>query len=142
LAEAHGVFYPRNYLFLPPSPWRQHVFQSVPAETEFQVRDQVASIVPAKARILCDSPYLHAALIDKGIEVVPIWSPEVRFLFSLPPEETERRLRSLNIRSVVYNPISLNAGYLASASPFYASLPQRWRVQAQFPGGLEVLAQP
>jgi hypothetical protein len=89
--------------------------------------------------VLSDNAYLHAALIDKGIEVVPVWSPEVRFIFSLSPEESERQLRSLHIGSVAYYPQSLNTDYLASVSPFYASLPHRWRVLAQVPGFLSIL---
>ena len=89
--------------------------------------------------MLSDSAHLHAALIDKGIEVVPVWSPEVRFLFTLPPEEAERQLRALHIGNVAYYPRSLNTRYLVSASRFYAALPQRWRIRAQVPGTLYIL---
>ena len=62
---------------------------------------------------------------------MPVWSPEVRFIFSSSPEESERQLRSLRIASVVCYPKTMNMGYLTSASPFYASLPERWRPLAQ-----------
>jgi hypothetical protein len=71
--------------------------------------------------------------------VVPVWSPEVRFLFSSSPEEAERQLISLHIGSVVCYPRTLNMTYLAFASPFYASLPQRWRVLGQSGGSLFIL---
>ena len=45
--------------------------------------------------MLTDNAYLHAALIDKGIEVVPVWSPEVRFLFTASADEADRQLRAL-----------------------------------------------
>ncbi len=96
-------------------------------------------MLPPGARMLSDSAYLHAALAAKGIEVVPVWSPEVRFIFSSSPEESERQLRSLHIGSVVLYPGSLNSDYLASASPLYASLPQRWRVLARVEDALYIL---
>ena len=136
---AHAVFYPNSPFALRLSQWPQNAFQRVPEPEEFQIRDQLARSLPAGPRVLSDNAYLHAALIDKGIEVVPVWSPEVRFIFSLSPEESERQLRSLHIGSVAYYPQSLNTDYLASVSPFYASLPHRWRVLAQVPGFLSIL---
>ena len=131
---AHGALYPNNPLSVPLSRWPQNAFKSIPAPAEFQMRDQLARILPVRSRVLSDSAYLHAALADKGIEVVPVWSPEVRFIFSETPENAEHRLRSIGIGSVAYYPQSLNASYLIAASPFYASLPRRWRVLAQAPG--------
>jgi hypothetical protein len=90
---------------------------------EFQISDQLRRILPAGSRVLSDSAYLHAALVEKGIDVVPVWSPEVRFIFSTTPDEAERRLRALRIRSVVVYPLTMNMTYLTSVSPFYASLP-------------------
>jgi hypothetical protein len=136
---AQGVFYPNNPISVPRSQWRRSAFQPVPAPVEFQVRDQVRKIFPPGSRILSDGPVLHAALIGTGIEVVPVWSPEVRFIFSLPAEESERRLRSLGIVSATYCPVSLSTDFVVSVSPFYASLPQRWGVLAQVPGSLYFL---
>ena len=92
--------------------------------------------------MLSDSAYLHAALIDEGVEVVPVWSPEVRFIFTSPPEESERRLHALRIDSVAYYQNSLNTRYLTAASPLYASMGQRWRIAAQIPGVLFILRPP
>ena len=136
---AQGALYPNNPFALPLSQWPHNAFQRVREQTEFEIRDQLARILPAGSRVLSDNAYLHAALIGKGIEVVPVWSPEVRFIFSSSPEESERQLSSLHIGSVAYYPQSLNTGYLVSASPFYASLPQRSRVLGQVPGFLYIL---
>jgi len=136
---AQGVFYLNNPFSLPLSQWSQYVFRRVPEQAEFQARDQLSNVLPAGSRVLSDNAYLHAALKEKGIEVVPVWSPEVRFIFSSSAEESERRLRSLRIGSVACYPGSMNMEYLASSSPLYASLPQRWRVQAQVPGFLYIL---
>jgi len=46
---------------------------------EFKLHDQFVKMLPHGSRVLSDSAYLHAELYDAGIEVVPVWSPEVRF---------------------------------------------------------------
>jgi hypothetical protein len=102
--------------------------------------DQLAKTLPPHARVLSDNAYLFSALRDSGIDVVPVWSPEVSFLFSVPPEEAARRLDSLGIRTVGYYRESLNTGYLASSSPFYASLPRSARPVAEAEGGFVLLA--
>jgi hypothetical protein len=136
---AHGVLYPKDPSQLSLDQWSQNIFRSTPENSEFQLADQLTKYLPPGARVLSDSAHLHAALIDKGIEVVPVWSPEVRFIFSLPPEEAEHQLRALRIENLVYYPRSLNTRYLVSASPFYAALPQRWRIRAQVPGSIYLL---
>jgi Dolichyl-phosphate-mannose-protein mannosyltransferase len=137
---AYGVFYPQNPLALPPSQWRQQAFRGVRAGTDFEIGDQLVRILPAGSRVLSDSAYLHAALIEKGIEVVSVWSPEVRFIFSSSPEESARRLTSVGIGSVALYPQSLNTIYLVSTSPLYNSLPRGWRVLAQITDVLYILA--
>lgn len=128
---AQGVIYPSDPFSLRPGQWLQSAFPRIPKAAEFQIRDELARIFPPGYRVLSDSAYLHAALVDTGVEVVPVWSPEVRFIFSSSPEESERRLRALRIGSVVCYPKTMNMAYLTSASPFYASLPERWRPLAQ-----------
>jgi len=136
---AQGMFFPDNPLSMRPGQWAQNAFPGILKPLEFQIRDQLVQILP-RGRVLSDSAYLHAALLDSGIEVVPVWSPEVRFIFSSPPEESERRLASLGIASVVCYPQTLNMRYLAAASPLYATLPERWRVVAQAQDSLFILA--
>jgi len=101
---------------------------------EFGLRDQLVAVLPPGYRVLSDSAYLHAALAQSGIEVVPVWSPEVRFLFSSSPEDADRRLAALRIASVAWYPESLNMSYLADVSPFFASLPLRWHALARTEG--------
>jgi Dolichyl-phosphate-mannose-protein mannosyltransferase len=131
---AHGVFFPNDPLAMPLHQWRQNAFQKVPRPIEFQICDELVRRLPPGSRILSDNAYLHVAMSERGIDVVPVWSPEVRFLFSAGAEEAEHRLQTLGITSVAYYPQSLNTGWLASASPFYASLPQRWGLLAEAPG--------
>jgi Dolichyl-phosphate-mannose-protein mannosyltransferase len=135
-AAIQGAVHPNNPAALPPSEWRQVAFRPPPVAPEEQVMDQLVKIWPPGSRVLSESSYLHAMAIDRGIDVVPVWSPEVRFLFSSPPEEAERQLRALGIGSVAYYPNSVNTRFLVAASPFYGSLSQRWRLVAQIPGVL------
>jgi hypothetical protein len=126
---AQGSVYPGAF-----SSWPEAAFKSAAKPAEFQVAEQLASALPKGTHILTDNAYLHAALSDKGVDVVPVWSPEVRFLFGSQPEEADRRLAELRIDIVAYYPRSLNTRYLSGASPFYASLPQRWRSAADVEG--------
>ena len=80
---AYGALIPINPLSLSLSQWPRNAFLHVPPNTEFQISDQLAKMLPPGARVLSDSAYLHVALAAKGIEVVPVWSPEVRFIFSV-----------------------------------------------------------
>jgi hypothetical protein len=136
---AQGAIYPKDPFSLPPSQWLANAFPRIDRPAEFQIRDQLVRLLPAGYRVLSDSAYLHAALAGTGIEVVPVWSPEVRFIFSATPEEAERQLRLLKIRSVVCYPLTMNMTYLTSVSPFYAALPERWRPLAQVGDFLFVL---
>jgi hypothetical protein len=136
---AQGSVSPVKFSELSFAQWKQYAFKPLPTPPEFQIRDQLADAAPQGTRMLSDGALIHAALIDKGIEIVPVWSPEVRFLFSAPAEESERRLRSLGIETVVYYPKSLNTRYLTSASPFYASLPHQWAVVAHVPDVFVIL---
>ena len=137
---AQGAVSPNSLSSLRPSQWLGSAFPRVPPAAEFQVRDQLVKLLPPGYRVLSDSAYLHAALTGAGIEVVPVWSPEVRFLFSSSPEEADRQLRALHIGSVVCYPQTMNMSFLTAASPFYAALPERWRPLAQVGDFLFVLA--
>ena len=136
---AQGAIYPKDPFSLPPGHWLANAFPHIDRPAEFQIRDQLVRVLPAGYRVLSDSAYLHAALAGTGIDVVPVWSPEVRFIFSTTPDEAERRLRTLGIRSVVVYPLTMNMTYLTSVSPFYATLPERWRPLAQVGDFLFVL---
>ena len=138
---AHGVWYTNNPSapFPPLSELAQKAFQRPEEGWEYRFGERFTKVWPPGTRVLSDNAHLHASLIDRGVEIVPVWSPEVRFIFSLPPEEAERRLRDLNIINVAYYTKSLNTRYLVSASPFYAALPQRWRILTQVPDTMYLL---
>lgn len=135
----YGILYPADPRTLPLDKWAGQAFRTVPSGTDFQIRDQLAAMLRPGAKILSDSAYLHAAMIDKGVTVVPVWSPEVRFLFSAAPADADRALAALGISSVAVYPRSLNTDYLRAASPFYATVADRWKVRAQVPGVVYIL---
>ncbi len=137
-----GILYPADPRTLPLQQWPSHAFNTVPPGTDFQIRDQLVKLLPPGSKVLSDSAYLYVAMYEKGVQVVPVWSPEVRFLFSAAPDDADRALSALGISSVVVYPHSLNTGYLVSASPFYATLGQRWKLRAQVPGQLMILGPP
>jgi hypothetical protein len=130
---AEGSVYPA-----PPRYFPELAFQPGNKPAEFQIAGQLAAALPKGSRILTDNAYLHAALYGSGIDVVPVWSPEVAFLFTAPAEESDRRLRSLNLTTIGYYSASLNTRYLVAKSPFYAQLPRRWRAVAESAGFLTI----
>lgn len=128
---AQGSVYPGSFAV-----WPEQAFKPALKPAEFQISDQLAAALPPGARILTDNAYLHAALADKRIDVVPVWSPDVRFLYTSTAEESDQRLRQMGIVTVAYYPQSLNTRYLVAKSPFYAQLPRRWRAVAESAGFL------
>jgi len=138
-AAAGAALYPRSPRDVPFNQWARFAYRPVPDSLEYLMSDQLAALLAPGSRVLSDSANLHAALVDKGIDVVPVWSPEVRFIFTAPPGESEQRLRAAGIATVAYYPQSLNTRFLAAASPFYASLPQRWRIRARAAGVMYLL---
>jgi len=80
-------------------------------------------------RILAENPYAYAALFGSGYDVVPVWSPEVAFLFDpgVSAPQAHQRLWALGIRAVIYNPLSLNTDYERRAAPFFKDGPAGWK---------------
>ena len=133
---AQGSVYPGPF-----STWPEEAFKRPLEPVEFQMAGELGRIMPKGSRILTDNAYLHAALLDKGIDVIPVWSPEVRFLFDSPGAEADRRIRELGIRTIAYYPTSQNTRYLARASKFYGELRRRWKPVADV-SGIVVFYQP
>ena len=124
------VLYPREPDDLPPGRWMHAALQSYSnTPSEIYLLDAVKKHVPATFpfRILSDNAYAHVVLSGIGVEVVPIWSPGVRFIFdnSLEPEAIRQRLRSTNIFAVLYYPYSINTQYL-NQFKFYAHDRNNW----------------
>lgn len=134
----HALFYPAHPLIVPLRQWPQQALAPHPPPSEEQLADDLIRELPTGSRVLSDSPYLHAALVERGVEVVPVWSPEVRFLFELPAGQADQRLRSLGIAAVAVYPGTINTHYLVRASPFYAVVGRRWELVARVPDVFDV----
>ncbi len=84
---------------------------------------QLAPVFKRGTRVLTENAYAHAALANagRGCDLVPIWSPEVAFLFDpkLDAAEQRRRLRAAGITVLLLYPTSPNTKFLAEASAFY-----------------------
>lgn len=105
------------------------LFRPLPAPLDGLVAENqavVRSLSPG-SRILSDNMYLHAALTEAGLQVVPIWSPEVAFIFdpSLSTHEIVRRLVQLKISIVMMQHASDHFAYNVHAlrtEPFFEML--------------------
>lgn len=80
---------------VPPQRWLSSAF--LPRE-----RVSIAShSEPLSGRVLSDNPYLHALVVRgvRNLEVLPIWSPEVGFLFddTLTPKNKVQRLQEVGV---------------------------------------------
>lgn len=125
-AFLYDLVLPARPWTLPISQWMQVALRPNPVH-EVWARDVAPHLQPLGCRILSDDAYAHAALFNYGIEVVPVWSPEVRFLFDgkLTSEEARIRLLALNIRAVLLTRESMNSRYLAQF-PFFSQDKKYW----------------
>ena len=140
LLAAWGALYAALYPAMPGfTPWRDwpacflREHSNIPADP--LLREAVVGKLPRDFRVLTDDAYAGVELADTGVRAVPVWSPEVAFLFDdhLPPVEVRRRLLARKIRAVLYYPNSVNTSYLERHA-FYAQDRQNWAVLAQTPG--------
>ncbi len=94
------------------TPWRDWPGFTTRTETALGLRDEVVALV-AKARaalpvgepiiVLADSPGFQRRFAPTGIDVLPLWSPHVDWLFdpSLPAEAARKAWRDSGVRFVV-----------------------------------------
>ncbi len=94
---------------------------------ETWARDAAPLMRTLNSRILSENAYAHAALHPYGVEIVPIWSPEVRFVFEpeMEPAAIRKRLLALGIRAVLISPKSTNNLYLRKF-PFFLQDGVHW----------------
>jgi hypothetical protein len=125
----------------PPLDWKKYfaALNATPAppgafEQAVLTDPQLARAFKRGTRVLTENAYAHAALANagRGCDLVPVWSPEVAFLFdpALDATEQRRRLRAAGITVLLLYPTSPNTRFLAEASAFY-----RANVIAQDGGG-------
>lgn len=88
--------------------WRVPLRQALrPAETfPWPVDDRIASEIRRRGgRVLSDDGHLTPVMRAFDIDLVPIWSPELRFLFDSAVGEAELRSRLRTLRLGTYSPV-------------------------------------
>jgi hypothetical protein len=93
----------------------------------------MVDVLPPGTRILGYSPRPHALLTNMGadLELVPVWSPEVAFLFDqdMAPEEQRLRLRGRNIDAALICADPAYTDFCMARSPYYAAFSRRWELR-------------
>jgi hypothetical protein len=110
---------------------------------EWGMRDAIGPVLPRGSRVLGENARLQVELEPLGVELVPVWSPEVWFLFdpSVTADQQRRMLLQRNITVVAYYPPedAPNTAYCIRHSAFYAQEIARLPVLMDFPGLLKFL---
>lgn len=85
-------------------------------------------------RILSGAAYVHASVREIDVEIVPMHSPEVAFLFEdeLSTVEMRERLRSLNIEYLIYEK-SVRMTPRLSRYKFFSDEVSNWQVVTHWP---------
>jgi hypothetical protein len=96
-------------------------------------------------RILGDDAYAHALLANTGahFELVPVWSPEVAFLFdaTVGPSQQRALLHERNIDAVLICR-SANTSFCMRKSPFYEGDLPRWKLRGASQEDCRILVPP
>jgi hypothetical protein len=92
---------------------------------------QLPQVLPQGSRVLSDDAYMYAGLYQSGIEIVPVWSPEVSFIDdpSLSPRDVRLKMLQQGIHFVVFE-LTENGEFLSQQIPFYAQDRSSWRLLA------------
>jgi hypothetical protein len=111
----------------------------------FGLDETLARLLAPGTRILGDDAYAHARLANVGstMELLPVWSPELEFLFdgTLGPSQQRARLVDRNVTAVLVCR-SANTPFLTGSSPFYAAELPRWDLRGTFRDSCWILAAP
>ncbi|MBU0673299.1 MAG: hypothetical protein KJ950_01495 [Proteobacteria bacterium] len=125
----HAVFFPQTSLPTPVWGSIKYAWQresNIPSG-EMELQKSLTPLAHKNIRILTDSAYAHVTLAEINIDVVPIWSPEVQFVFdsSVAPEQIRVRLIKLGINGVLLYIDGGNIPVLLQ-SPFYSQDSRNW----------------
>ena len=125
---SYAAFYP-VWDLVPPSEWAaRFVSRESLTQVGKDLAEELSGKVAAGSRLLAADAYAHAALSEIGIDVVPVWSPEVPFIFdpALSGVEVRRRLRERRIGAVMYVAGAANEAFLERTA-FYSTDRKHWR---------------
>ncbi len=109
VAVAAGLTFSKAWWTVPPGQWWACATAPQPPLPDF-----AGLGLPPGCRLLTDNADCHAALSGRGVDVVPVWSPEVAFLFDAGGEVGEqcRMLREIGIGHVLLTLGSVNLLHL------------------------------
>ncbi len=106
------------------------------AYAEADLAPLLPKVLPSGTRVLTENAYAHRAITVAGAnyDLVPVWSPEVAFLFDdrLDATEQRRRLLERGITALFYYPNSPNTAFCRTASAFYARDSGNWQIVGNF----------
>jgi hypothetical protein len=128
--------FPFSFFNRPTESWLKVGLHSHPRQDPVEAMvPQIEQTLPRSCRILGDGLVMHVLLRQAGYELVPPWSPEVKFLFdaNISPEQAIARLRALQICAVLAVPGGTNTFYFVEHSPFYRDA-ARWERIGSAPG--------
>jgi hypothetical protein len=128
--------FPKRLESVPLRDWPDHLVATRPLllPPAMGLPAALRRVVPPGARFVSQSVYAQVAFFDTDWEVVPIWSPEVRFLFEeeLPWPVALARLHALGIVGHVHMTSSTRDGWLVN-QPFFLEAQQHARLVAEVP---------
>jgi len=126
-----GLFYPDRPKTVKQWALLLRIFEPRPSTLpgEMNLKNIIPKNFPYIKRIVTSSAYVHAGLRGSGIDVIPVWSPEVHFLFdsSLSIDQIRQRLIKQDIQNIFFSPRSLNALYLRRF-PFFGKDLITWKI--------------
>jgi len=100
-----------------------------------RVGSLVGENFPPGSRLLAESAYAHSMFVNAGApyDLVPIWSPEVKFLFDrgMPPEKQHGKLNELGIVGAVFYAESLNTRFIFENTTLYSNDASKWSKYAE-----------
>jgi hypothetical protein len=93
---------------------------------------QMPTVFPENARILADDAYAHSMVANNGghYTLVPIWSPEVKFLFDarLSPGEQRKMLLERGITGAIYDFQDISVQFIFETCAFFKYDSANWLV--------------
>ncbi len=128
--------FPKRLESVPLRDWPDHLVATRPllVPPAMGLPAALRGVVPPGARFVSQSVYAQVAFFGTPWEVVPVWSPEVRFLFDeeLPWPVALARLRALGIVGHVHMSSGTADGWLVTR-PFFLEARQHARLVAEVP---------
>jgi hypothetical protein len=114
---------PQNPYRLPPGSWA-HAGGEFSESVRASERNLLATFLslPPAGRIITDNASYPRVFATVGVEVVPLWSPEIAWLFDggLPADELARRWRQSGLRYLVLGKSASGTAFVMKHAQWHA----------------------